>query len=68
MKISFQIIWSIFVVFLIYYGMFSLITKYNLDYYLGSVITNMIRKYPYFDLLLPISTTSGVLLSNYFKF
>ena len=68
MKISFQIIWSIFVVFLVYYGLTSLITKYNLDYYLGSFITNMIRKYPYFDLLLPFSTTGGVLLSNYFKF
>ena len=43
MKISFQIIWSIFVVFLIYYGLFSLTTKYNLDYYFGSFITNMIR-------------------------
>lgn len=68
MKISFQIIWNIFVVFLVYYGSFSLITKYNLDYYFGSVITNMNRKYPYFDLLLPFSITSGVLLSNYFKF
>jgi hypothetical protein len=68
MKISFQIIWSIFVVFLIYYGLFSLITKYNLDYYLGSFITNIIRKYPYFDLLFPLTSTGGILLGNYFKF
>jgi len=68
MKISFQIVWNIFVIFLVYYGIFSLITKYNLDYYLGSFITNIIKKYQYFDLLLALSTTGGVLLSNYFKF